>query len=144
MENLVEKYNQVGSDAPEDLQAQYHMNCAEVLLATANEAYELNIPTDAFKLIQGFGGGFYSEKVCGAFSGALAGLSYKYAKERPTDQKEIKMAVKLLVEEFEKEFGTLDCDKIKAKYRDEVTACNPVKCRAGLVLERVVAKMEEA
>ncbi|WKY47119.1 C-GCAxxG-C-C family (seleno)protein [Eubacteriaceae bacterium ES3] len=144
METLVEKYNQVGSDAPDELKEQYHMCCSEVLLAAANEAYNLNLPGEAFKLIQGFGGGFYSEKVCGAFSGALAGLGAMYAKDRPTDMKEIKMAAKFLVEEFEKEFTTLDCDVIKAKYRDEITACDGVKCRAGLVLERVVTRMEEA
>ena len=47
----------------------------------------------------------------------------------------------VLVEEFEKEFGSLDCSYIKEHHRDEVKACDPVKQRAADVLARVVEKM---
>ena len=66
-------------------------------------------------MLQGFGAGFYSERTCGAFSGSLAALSAMFTEERPSEQEKTIRAAKLLVEEFEKEFGSLDCDYIKKK-----------------------------
>lgn len=141
MEKNIEKYNQFGkNEAEAEL---FHMNCAEVLLRSANDSYQLGLNEEAYKLMQGFGGGFYSGKTCGAFSGALAALGSLYTKKRPTKQEEIKEAAKLLVEEFEKEFGSLDCDYIKEKHKDPINGCNPVKLRAGQVMERVVKRMKE-
>lgn len=139
--NYVEVYNAYGSDQPADKREQYHMNCAEVLLRTGNSEYELNLPEEAFKMMQGFGGGFNSGRTCGAFCGALATLSAMYGEDRPSTQDKAKKASKLLVEEFEKEFGSLDCSYIKEHHRDEVKACDPVKERAAGVLARVVEKM---
>ena len=123
MEKYVEIYNAFGKDKPVAEQSQYHMNCAEVLLRSANERYDLNLPPESFRMLQGFGAGFYSEKTCGAFSGSLAALGALYTEERPSDQAKMTRAAKLLVEEFEKEFGSLDCDNIKKHHRDEVAAC---------------------
>lgn len=142
MEKIIETYNAFGKDKPDAEQSQYHMNCAEVLLRAANDKHELNLPEVCFRMLQGFGAGFYSEKTCGAFSGSLAALGALYTEERPSDQAKMTRAAKLLVEEFEKEFGSLDCDYIKKHHRDAVTACNPVKLRAGLVFDRVVEKLE--
>lgn len=143
MEKYVEIYNAFGKDQPVEEQPQYHMNCAEVLLRSANEKYDLNLPPESFRMLQGFGAGFYSEKTCGAFSGSLAALGALYTEERPSDQAKMTRAAKLLVEEFEKEFGSLDCDYIKKHHRDEVAACNPVKLRAGQVFDRVVTALEK-
>lgn len=143
MKSYVETYNAYGKDKPVEEQPQYHMNCAEVLLRAANDKYKLNLSEESFRMLQGFGAGFYSERTCGAFSGSLAALSAMYAEERPSEQLKITKAAKLLVEEFEKEFGSLDCAYIKKHHRDEVTACNPVKIRAGEVFDRVVDAMEK-
>ena len=143
MEKIVETYNAFGKDKPEAEQPQYHMNCAEVLLRAANDKHELNLPEVCFCMLQGFGAGFYSEKTCGAFSGSLAALGALYTEERPSDQAKMTRAAKLLVAEFEKEFGSLDCDYIKKHHRDAVTACNPVKLRAAQVFDRVIEKLEK-
>ncbi|MEA4805290.1 C-GCAxxG-C-C family protein [Acetobacterium wieringae] len=143
MKKSIESYNAFGKDKPVAEQSQYHMNCAEVLLRAANDTYELKIPEESFRMLQGFGAGFYSERTCGAFSGSLAALGALYTEERPSDQAKMTRAAKLLVEEFEKEFGSLDCDYIKKHHRDEVEACNPVKLRAGQVFDRVVAALEK-
>ncbi len=84
MVKYIDVYNQYGKDQPEERQPLYHMNCAEVLLRTANAEYRLGLDEKDFKLMAGFGGGFYSEKTCGAFTGALAALSAKYAQDRPS------------------------------------------------------------
>ncbi|MGL4607844.1 MAG: C-GCAxxG-C-C family protein [Eubacteriaceae bacterium] len=138
----IEKYNQFGKEKPPEEQPLNHMNCAEVLLRAADETYALNLDEDSFKMLQGFGGGFYSERTCGAFSGALAALGMRYTEERPSKQEKIIKAAKCLVKEFEKEFGSIDCDEIKTRYRDPVEACNPVKIRAGEALARVIKTMD--
>lgn len=143
MKEFIQKYNQFGKEGSESDQAMYHMNCAEVLLRSANDCYQLDLEEKSYKLIQGFGGGFYAGKTCGAFSGALAGLGVLYTKERPNEQQAIKQAAQFLVEEFEKAFGSLDCNSIKEAYRDPITGCNPVKLRAGQVMEQVIKRMKE-
>jgi len=144
MEKLVEKYNAFGKDKPLAEQPLYHMNCAETLLRAANDKYDFGLTADSFKMLQGFGAGFYSERTCGAFSGALAALGLLYTEERPSDQAKMTKAAKLLVREFETEFGSIDCDQIKKQHRDPVAACNPVKIRAAQAFNRVVAEMEKA
>ncbi|MBC3887197.1 hypothetical protein GH810_02595 [Acetobacterium paludosum] len=143
MEKQVEKYNVFGKDKPVEEQPLYHMNCAETLLRAANDKYDLNLNDDCYKMLQGFGAGFYSGKTCGAFSGSLAALGVLYTDERPSDQAKMTQATKLLVKEFEAEFGSLDCDYIKEYHRDSVTGCNPVKIRAAQVFNRVVESMEK-
>lgn len=143
MEKRIGIYNAFGKDKPEEEQPQYHMNCAEVLLRAANDEYDLQLQEVSFRMLQGFGAGFYSERTCGAFSGSLAALSAMFTEERPSEQEKTTRAAKLLVEEFEKEFGSLDCDYIKKNHRDEVVGCNPVKLRAGQVFDRVVKALEE-
>jgi len=144
MKEYVKTYNAFGKDKPETEQPLYHMNCAEALLRAANDKYDLNLSDESFRMLQGFGAGFYSGRTCGAFSGSLAALGVMYTQERPSDQAKMTRAAKLLVEEFEKEFGSLDCEYIVAHHRDPVTACNPVKIRAGEVFNRVVEAMENS
>lgn len=141
MIKYVDVYNAYGKDQPKEKQGLYHMNCAEVLLRTGNAQYDLGLPEETYKLVQGLGAGFNSGKTCGAFVGAAMALSAKYAADRPNDQSRAKKASRLLVQEYLKAFGSLDCDDIKAKFRDEVRACDPVKERAAAVMERVVAMM---
>ncbi|MEG0378476.1 MAG: C-GCAxxG-C-C family (seleno)protein [Eubacterium sp.] len=142
MINYVDVYNAYGSDQPDNLREQYHMNCAEVLLRTGNAEYDLGLDEKAFKMMQGFGGGFYSGYTCGAFSGALAAISARYAEDRPSKQEKAQKAAKLFVEEFIKEFGSLNCTAIKEQHRDEKTGCDPVKVRAADVMKRVVNQMD--
>lgn len=139
----IDVYNQYGKDQPEERQALYHMNCAEVLLRTANAEYNLNLPEEAFLMMQGFGAGFNCGRTCGAFTGSLAALGKMYGEKRPSSQEKAKEAAKLLVEGFEKKLGSLDCEAIKAAHRDPVTACNPVKEMAFEVLQEVIAKLED-
>ncbi|KNZ41435.1 C-GCAxxG-C-C family protein [Acetobacterium bakii] len=142
MKEYVEIYNAFGKDKPEEEQPLYHMNCAEVMLRAANDKYNFNLSEDSFRMLQGFGAGYYCEKTCGAFSGSLAALGVLYTEKRPSDQAEMTKVSKLLVKEFEEEFGSLNCDYIKEHHRDPETGCNPVKIRAGEVFNRVVEAIE--
>ncbi|MGV8907175.1 MAG: C-GCAxxG-C-C family protein [Acetobacterium sp.] len=143
MKGNIEFYNAFGQDQPKEKQSLYHMNCAETMLRAANDKYDLKLSDDCFHMLQGFGAGFYAEKTCGAFCGSLAALGVLYTEERPSDQAIMTKAAKRLVEEFEEEFGSLNCDYIKAHHRDPVTGCNPVKLRAAEAFSRVVDSLEK-
>src|SRR5665647_3312591 len=131
MKEYIKIYNAFGHDKPKEEQPLYHMNCAEVMLRAANDKYGFNLSEESFRMLQGFGAGFYSERTCGAFSGSLAALGVLYTEDRPSDQAKMTKAAKLLVKEFEKEFGSLNCDYIKAHCKDPVSGCNPVKLRTA-------------
>lgn len=140
MEEAVKKYNQFGKDRIEP--ELFHMNCAEVLLRSANDVYDFKLGEEVYQMMQGFGGGFYVGKTCGAFSGALAALGLIYGKQRPTTQAEAKKAAQFLVDEFESVFGSLNCDYIKEHFRDPQSGCGPVKLRAAQAMKRVIKRME--
>lgn len=142
MREYIDQYNAFGKDRPADEQPLYHMNCAEVLLRAGSDAYGLDLSEETFKTMRGFGGGFYSGRSCGALVGALAVISHLYAGDRPTDDDKLKKAAKRLVAAFEKRFGETDCEPIKAKFRDPLRACDPVKEMAGEVLAKVVQEMD--
>lgn len=120
----------------------YHKNCAEILLLAANEKYGLNLQDKFVKAVCPFGGGIQSEKTCGALLGSVAALGIIYAEDRPCTNEKMKSITKRFVEEFEKEFGSIDCKSIKGHHRSETEGCNPVKIRAAEVFERVVKEFE--
>lgn len=121
-----------------DQKALYHYNCAETLLNSSNDYYKLGLDSKMLKLIVPFGGGFFSERTCGAFTGGLAVLGVIFAEDKPTDNEKLKEVTKKWVQAFEKEFGSLDCKDIKPKHRDEVKGCRPVMVGAAELLEAII------
>ena len=75
-------------------------------------------------------------------SSDLAALGIMYAEDRPCTNEKMKSITKRFVEEFEKEFGSVECKYIKEHHRSETEGCNPVKIRAAEVMERVVKEFE--
>lgn len=138
MKEIVDRINKLELAYPEEERSLYHINCAESLLMAANEEYKLGLDGRFIKAVCPFGGGIQSEKTCGALLGAVAALGVMYAEERPTSNEKMKELTKKLVEEFEKEFGALDCATIKAHHRSETEGCSPVRIRAAEVFERVL------
>lgn len=116
----------------------YHYNCAETLLNSSNDYYKLDLDSKMFKLMVPFGGGFFSERTCGAFTGGVAALGAIFAEDKPTDNEKLKEITKKWVQAFEKEFGSLDCKDIKPIHRDEVKGCGPVMVRAAELLEEII------
>lgn len=140
MKNIVDKLNKEELQYSEDERPLYHKNCAEILLLSADEKYNLGLDDRFIKAVCPFGGGLQSEKTCGALLGALAAVGIMYAEDRPCTNDKMKELSKKLVEEFEKEFGATDCLYIKEHHRSETEGCNMVKIRAAEVFERVIGK----
>ncbi len=140
MKEIVDKINTQELSYPVEERPKYHINCAETLLMAANEEYKLGLDERFIKAVCPFGGGIQSEKTCGALLGAIAALGIMYTEEKPSTNDKMKEITKKLVEEFEKEFGSLDCAYIKAHHRSETEGFNPVKLRTAEVFERVMSE----
>jgi C_GCAxxG_C_C family probable redox protein len=138
MKNIVDKQNKEELEYGEDERPLYHKNCAEILLISANEKYNLGLDNRFIKAVCPFGGGLQSEKTCGALLGALAAVGVMYTEDKPCTNDKMKAITKELVEEFEKEFGAIDCKCIKEHHRSETEGCGPVKIRTAEVFERVI------
>lgn len=138
MKDIVDRLNKEELQYGEEERPLYHKNCAEILLLSANEKYDLGLDDRFTKAVCPFGGGLQSEKTCGALLGALAAVGIMYAEDKPSTNDKMKEFSKQLVEEFEKEFGNIDCSYIKEHHRSETDGCNPVKIRTAEVFERVI------
>ena len=129
----IESENEYG-----DQKALYHFNCAEVLLYSCNDYYELGLDQKALRAIVPFGGGFYSERTCGALTGGVAVLGVMFTEDKPTNNEKLKEMTKKWVNVFEEEFGNLNCKDIKPIHRDEVKGCGPVIARAAELFEALI------
>jgi len=138
MKEIVDRISRQELEYPEDERDLHHINCAEALLMAANEEFKLGLDERIIKAVCPFGGGIQSEKTCGALLGSVAALGVMYTEDRPASNDKMKEITKRLVEEFEKEFGSLDCATIKAHHRSETEGCRPVRIRAAEVFERVM------
>jgi len=138
MKKIVDVLNKEELLYTEDERPLYHKNCAEILLLSANEKYELGLDNRFIKAVCPFGGGLQSEKTCGALLGALSAIGIMYAEDRPCTNEKMKDLTKKLVEEFEKKFGAIDCKYIKEHYRSETEGCGPVKIGAAEIFEGII------
>lgn len=138
MKNIVDRLNKEELQYSEEERPLYHKNCAEILLLSANEKYDLGLDDRFAKAVCPFGGGLQSEKTCGALLGALAAVGIMYSEDKPSTNDKMKEISKQLVEEFEREFGNVDCSYIKEHHRSETDGCNPVKIRTAEVFDRVI------
>lgn len=98
-------------------------NCAESTLHAANDEYAMNLKKDDFKLISAFGAGMGCEKTCGALCGALAAIGYLKVTGRAHITENFSDICGNFVQKFEKDLGSINCDVLKAKYRNEETRC---------------------
>lgn len=116
----------------------FHTNCAENILRSANEQYQLHLEEAFFRGICPFGAGMQTENACGALLASLFTLGLLFGEDKPTCNNKMKAAVIEYVRRFEETFGSLKCSCIKEKHRDEQDTCTPVKVKAGMLLEQVV------
>ena len=138
MKKIVDELNKQELAHPMAERPLYHKTCSEIMLRAANERYKLGLDDRFFKAVCPFGGGLQAEKTCGALLGVLAAIGVMYTEERPTNDEIMKEKTKKMLEEFEKEFGALDCANIKEHHRSLMEGCNPVKLRTAEVFERVI------
>lgn len=136
-EKYIESENKYG-----DQKALYHYNCAEVLLNSCNDYFNLGLDYRTLKAIVPFGAGFYSERSCGALTGGLAAIGILFSEDKPTSNDKLKEITKKWVKAFEEEFGDLECKDIKAVHRHPEKGCGLVVARAAELLQAIIEEYE--
>lgn len=117
------------------------LNCAETVLAAANEAYGWNLPHDALRFAAGFGGGVGGQELlCGALSGGVMALGKLFVKERAHESGLIKTIIQEYFSVFEREMGHIDCAPLKQTHRTEAEGCRQVILAGARCLDRMVEK----
>ncbi len=110
-------------------------NCAESILRLADERYGLGLREQDFKLVSAFGGGLGCEKTCGALCGALAAIGRLRVEDRAHATENFKELCAGFVQRFEDELGSINCDALKLKYRNEETRCLKTVVLAAHVMD---------
>lgn len=104
--------------SPEELQryGNVNMNCCEVILRGANEAYALGLRNEDMLLAAPFGGGMGIGNICGAVTGALMVLGILYGErlEKNTPLKE--EITKPFLRQVRRRLGGLTCSYNKAHH----------------------------
>ena len=138
MITIVDRLNKEEMIYNDEERPYYHKNCAEILLMAANEKYKLGLNNKFYKAICPFGGGIQCGRTCGALAGAIAAIGIIYTEDKPSTNERMKSITEKFVMEFEKQFGSIDCQYIKEHHRNEITGCDPVKVKTGKILEKII------
>ena len=118
--------------------ARNDFNCAETMLNGANEHYEIGLDETALQVANGFGGGFGTERACGALTGGLMALGCLFATDRSHRDPRMKEIRNSFVGAFAKYYGSTECEDIKKTHRDVESGCAPVVAGAAKLLEKVI------
>ena len=113
-------------------------NCAEAIVAAANETYHMDLSEDALGLITGFGTGMGCKSTCGALAASISVLGKLYAQ---TMEKESFQALETeFVSAFQKRLGSLNCEQIAAVYKHEdERRCSEAVAIASELLEEFLS-----
>lgn len=114
-------------------------NCAETILAGANQVYHLGLDKEALKLAAGFGGGMAIGGDCGTLTAAVMVLGRLFVKERAHESSKVKELTKELFNKYRQEMGETDCAPLIAKYRNKEVKCRLVILKAAEILDEIVA-----
>ena len=112
-------------------------NCAESTLRAANEAWELNLPEEAFRLMGGFGGGMGVKGVCGGVSGGVAALSHYYVRISGHQSPLLMAKAKIFQELVQERLGSTACEYLMPKYLTEKESCMPTISLIADILDEV-------
>ena len=112
-------------------------NCAESTLRAANEAWELNLPEEAFRLMGGFGGGMGVKGVCGGVSGGVAALSHYYVHITGHQSPLLMAKAKIFQELVQERLGSTACEYLMPKYLTEKESCMPTISLIAEILDEV-------
>lgn len=129
---------------PEKIRENYlekDYNCAETILRTANEEYNLGLDEDAMKLVSGFGAGFGCGSTCGALCGATAVIGNMFVGERAHATEGFKDHCAEFYQMFEQKLGSTNCQELMDKYKTpEVRCLHTVEMAAQTLDEYLKAK----
>lgn len=129
-------YTDLAMACAEEYRADY--NCAESLIRGADSYYGLSLEPATLRVAAGFGGGLCVGALCGAVSGAVMALGTKYVDSRAHESLAMKDMVPRLLEEVEKQMGTLQCSELKERYHDEQSGCVKVVEKVASILEGLI------
>lgn len=116
----------------------YNLNCAEAILYSANEYYNLNLSSDALKLVAGFGGGIKERHLCGIISGAVAVLSILFKDKYINEDSLLDLTLSQFKEQFRDKYTSIDCSYLKDNHTDEIEGCNYIIYNAADILKSVI------
>lgn len=125
--NYVKKYRDMG------------YTCAESTLLAADEAWNLGLPEGSSKLLAGFGGGFMSGNICGAISGGVAALSYKYVRGNGHQSPLLSKKVNTFFELVQERIGTRMCLELRPMFLTPEENCTPTVRAIAEILDEVEA-----
>lgn len=113
-------------------------NCAENMLLLANKDFKLNLDEKHIKMMSGFGGGLFKEKVCGVITGGIAVLSVMFSGSSILKELTIEYQDETL-----KAFSSNDCKEIKPIHREESNKCANVIDKAYEILKEIILNNKE-
>ena len=116
------------------------LNCAETILYTANEVYNLNLDKEALKLCAGFGGGIGIGDKCGALIASVMVLSKLFVNNNAHENKRIKILTRELLNVYNEKMGDTNCAGLRRTHWSKEMGCNDVILKAAEVLEQIVER----
>lgn len=119
-------------------------NCAETLIRTANDYYDLGLHDRDMISYGVFGAGIQTGNTCGAVISAAAVLSMKYVEKKAHESSDIKPVTTRLMQEFNKKYGSVLCRDIKPQSFDPKVRCRYTVEAACDILESVIAEYDSA
>jgi C_GCAxxG_C_C family probable redox protein len=118
----------------------YDLNCSETILYAANEEYDLNLSKETFKTMAAFGGGMAIEATCGVITGAICVLGILFTKERAHESDYVKTLTQEFIEKFKEQCKVLNCDELKASYRNDEIRCLNIVEKGAVILDNIVIR----
>lgn len=115
-------------------------HCAEIILGGANEGYHLGLPEDCLKLADGFGGGIYSECVCGALLAAVMVLGKAFVGNYANEDPLFKEIVLDCICTFQDQLGDIYCGPLKAKHRTPELKCHFINVQTAGIVDQIIEK----
>lgn len=101
-------------------------NCAESVLRILNDAYQLNLREEDFRLVGGFGGGCGCGLLCGALAGGIAALGSMQITKRAHVTPMFKELCTAYCGKMEQKLGSTDCAQIRPRCFREGVRCADV------------------
>lgn len=120
------------------------LSCAEKILYGSNYAYNLGLPQSALRLSAGMGAGMGIGYTCGCVTAGCMVLSHLFVKEYAHESERIKELTSEYIRAVEKNFSSVVCEDLKAKYRTPEERCNylimDIAKELDVIVERELAK----
>lgn len=133
---LLDKLQKYSSERPT-------LNCAERMLYSANDEYNMNLSAQTLKTMAGFGGGMNVKSTCGAVTGAIAVISLLFTNTSADDSAKVKELTQEFYKKYEEKMGTTNCEKLKEQYDTDSSKCKYILEPAAEILDEIVNREKD-